>query len=63
MKDKNIICREFVSMGAKGVCNVYRELLLPLYPNRYETEVFCKTENHQKCPILNSSLADQSVCV
>ncbi len=50
--DKNIICEEFVSTDVKGgKCNVYKELSLPLYPNRYEIEMFCKTENHRKCPI------------
>lgn len=63
MKDKNVVCNEFVSTSMKGgICNVYRELSLPLYPNRYETEIFCKTENHQKCPIRSSSATDSFVC-
>lgn len=63
MKNENIMCKEFISTSVKGgICNVYRELSLPLYPNRYEIEMFCKTENHRKCPIRSSSAPDSLVC-
>lgn len=60
--NKNIVCDEFVSTGVKcGVCNVYKKLSMPIYPNQYEVEMFCKTDNHQKCPIRISFATDSRV--
>ncbi|MCF6154352.1 MAG: hypothetical protein E3K36_03675 [Candidatus Brocadia sp.] len=61
MKDKDRFCKKFKINGK--ICNAYRELSLTLYPNVEEIRTFCKTENHEKCPILKISGMNSSVCV
>jgi hypothetical protein len=55
MSGNDSVCREFIKKSrndGNGRCTACKEISLPLYPNLYEIETYCKTENHRKCPIL-----------
>ena len=54
-------CKEFTwTAGNEGMCNAGKEVLLPIYPNRFEIETFCKTDNHRRCPIRTLAVMNDS---
>lgn len=56
MQNKDFACKKFIDNKINnGICTTYEELSLPLYPDLYEIKTFCRSKNHQNCPILNSS--------